>query len=274
VVAVSLIGGVTGGFNNKPAPQNTSQQAAPTAEAPKEFKRTEDAKLPNGVTRFGGHCYGWDIDKERPCDAPYTDVEQIADWEQLLKDNLVHRASPGSQADWEAWQASAAADAQTYDARMEAFIAEEQKQGQQHAAVSQPFLSVFCKPNFKEEESDPKRLERGCNFDRADFQRNYWLALQGDHRAQEGIAYCFAESAVSKAYPWPCHLVVVPNETQMCAWYLVAASSGNPNSPHAAEEYGWVWECDKKPFYERQAILGTATDLFQRIYHRPLPLAR
>ena len=60
----------------------------------------------------------------------------------------------------------------------------------------------------------------------------------------------------------------------MCAWLLVAASSGHPKSAHAAEKYGYVEECDNKPSYVRQTILGTASDLFQRIYHRPLPIAR
>jgi len=55
---------------------------------------------------------------------------------------------------------------------------------------------------------------------------------------------------------------------------LVAASSGHPKSAKAAEYFGDVYECDKKPWAERQAILGTASQLFERIYHRPLPLAR
>jgi hypothetical protein len=60
----------------------------------------------------------------------------------------------------------------------------------------------------------------------------------------------------------------------MCAWYRVAASSGHPKSAKSAENYGYVFECDKKPMYERQAILGTASELFLHIYHQPILLAR
>jgi hypothetical protein len=98
------------------------------------------------------------------------------------------------------------------------------------------------------------------------------------------IGPCFqndAPQAIVATHPdlllsarWPCHRVVHADETMMCAWYLVAASSGHPKSAHAAEQYGYVYECDRKPLYERQAILGTASDLFLRIYHRPLPVAR
>jgi hypothetical protein len=119
-------------------------------------------------------------------------------------------------------------------------------------------------------------MERNCAYKKMEFQRNYWFALQGDHLAQKDIAFCFSEgspnASVVDSYRWPCHRVAHPNETMMCAWYLVAASSGHPKSEQAARDY-WD-ECDKKPLYMRQAILGTASELFLRIYHRPLPVAR
>jgi hypothetical protein len=114
-------------------------------------------------------------------------------------------------------------------------------------------------------------------MDRYEFQRNYWFALQGDYLAQNDVAGCFYEGAPraeSLSSKWPCRRVVMPNEVMMCAWYFVAMSSGHPKSAKAAEEYGYVYECDKKPGYVRQAILGTASELFLRIYHRPLPVAR
>jgi hypothetical protein len=110
-----------------------------------------------------------------------------------------------------------------------------------------------------------------------DFVRNYWLALQSDDSAQMDVAFCFQQdtpNAEDLAMRWPCFRVARANETMQCAWLLVAMSSGYPGSDKAAEQFGYVNECDKKPWSARQATLGTASDLFQRIYHRPLPMAR
>jgi hypothetical protein len=212
-----------------------------------------------------------DEGREVPCDDRYKEAEEIAWWEFGWKTNLKMYNGPRERANWEAWQASAASGATTLQARMDAYDAEIRKQAEQHADVSKPFLSGRCQPTSKGEETNAKNLELGCQFDSSNFQRNYWLALQGDHGAQEEIASCFGEGAGPPAdlvAQRPCHRVVLPNETQMCAWLLVAASSGHPKSADSAEEYGYVWQCDKKPLYVRQAILGTASDLFQRIYHR------
>jgi hypothetical protein len=185
--------------------------------------------------------------------------------------------SPGNKASWEAWQASAASGATTYEARIKANEAEWEKQAKLHAQLSKPFLHGTCQPNRKDEENNKVLLERNCEGTEIVFQRDYWLALQGDNSAQRSVARCFQDDvpqATDLAYRWPCHRVVYPDETMMCAWYLVASSSGHPKSADAAEYYGYINECDKKPLYLRQAILGTASDLFLRIYHRPMPVAQ
>jgi hypothetical protein len=86
-----------------------------------------------GVVRLGDKCFkptdiygdfrdmlGHDL----PCDAHYTDAEQIAGFEFGLKTNLKRSNSPRDSADLEAWQASAAAGAITFDARLQAYFAE------------------------------------------------------------------------------------------------------------------------------------------------------
>ena len=236
-----------------------------------------------GVIRMGDQCFqptntygGWRDMGKIPCDDRYEESEKIAYSEFTYKTNLKVENSPGHRADWEAWQASAASGATTWVGRLEAFIAETRKQAEQHADA-EPFLHGTCQPTDESEQSNKEVLERGCKGDETTFQRNYWLALQGDHQAQEGVALCFQDDyprATDLGFRWPCHRVVSPDETVMCAWYLVAASSGHPKSADSAEKYGYVYECDKKTMYERQAILGTASELFLRIYHRPIPVAR
>jgi hypothetical protein len=170
--------------------------------------------------------------------------------EQALKTELEMENSPGNRANWEAWLASAASGATTSEARLEVFAAETRKQGEQHADASRPFLHGTCQPNDEGEKSNKEVLERGCKDDQSRFQRDYWLALQGDHQAQENVAFCFKDdtpSATGLGYRWPCHRVAAPDETVMCAWYLIAASSGHPKSARSAETYGYVDECDKKP---------------------------
>ena len=217
-----------------------------------------------------------DMGREIPCDDRYKEGEEIAGTEFLHINNLKRENSPGNRADWEAWHASAASGAKTWKGRMEAAIAEERKQAEQHADAK-PFLHGTCQPNDESEQSNKETLLRNCKGQETMFQRDYWLALQGDHEAQERVAWCFQDGlprATMLSIRWPCHRIVNPDETVMCAWYLVAASSGHPKSAHSAEQYGYVYECDKKMMYERQAILGTASELFLRIYHRPLPVAR
>ena len=218
-----------------------------------------------------------DQGSEIPCDDRYKEGEKIAHDEFVWKTKLKMENSPHNRANWEAWQASAASGATTYEARLKAFEAEQQKQIEPHVDLSKPFLHGTCQPNDEKEKNDKEALKRGCEFDEINFQRNYWLALQGDHQTQELVAWCFENDwpqATMLSARWHCHRVVYPDETMMCAWYLVAASSGHPKSAEAAESYGYVHECDKKPLYERQAILGTASNLFLRIYHRPMPVAR
>jgi hypothetical protein len=237
-----------------------------------------------GVIRMGDLCfqptdtYGdfRDAGRQIPCDDRYKESEEIAGWEFTLKTNLKVENSPGHRAAWEAWQASAASGATTWVGRLEAYTAETRKQAEQHADAK-PYLHGTCQPNDESEQSNKEVLERGCKGAERVFQRDYWLALQGDHQAQESIARCFQDDtprATDLGFRWPCHRVVWADETVMCAWYLVAASSGHPKSADSAEKYGYVYECDKKTMYERQAILGTASELFLRIYHRPIPVAR
>jgi hypothetical protein len=233
-----------------------------------------------GVIRSGDACFQPTDDnmwgRQIPCDDRYKDSEEIGGAEFLFKTALKKENSPGHRADWEAWRASAASGATTFQARLEAFSAEMRKQAEQHADAK-PFLHGECQPNDESEQSNKESLLRSCKDNETTFQRDYWLALQGDHEAQESVARCFEDDtprATALRFRWPCHRVVSPDETVMCAWYLVAASSGHPKSAHSAEQYGYVYECDKKTMYERQAILGTASELFLRIYHRPIPVAR
>jgi hypothetical protein len=190
--------------------------------------------------------------------------------EQALKTELIMENSPGNRATWEAWQASAASGATTSEGRQEAFAAEMRKQAEQHADASRPFLHGTCQPNDEWEKNNKEVLKRYCKDAEAQFQRDYWLALEGDHQAQANVAFCFRGTPLAL---FACQRAVASDETEMCAWLLVAASSGHPQSAKSAEEYGYIYECDKKPIYERQAILGTASALFLRIYHRPMPHA-
>jgi hypothetical protein len=238
-----------------------------------------------GVIRnpFGGPCYHitdtseWrDLSRtipEIPCDDRYKEAESIAGWEFRLKDDLKRENSPGNKVYWEAWQASAASGATTFMGRLEANTAEIGKLAEQHADLSRPFLHGGCQPWTKEEVKNKEVLKDACKYEEKQFQLNYWLALQGDHQAQENVASCFNYYGPAPAIQ-NCNRVVDPDKNMMCAWYLVAASSGHPESSKSAEKYGYVEECDKKPMYERQAILGTASELFLRIYHRPMPVAR
>lgn len=210
-------------------------------------------------------------DHEVPCDERYKDAENIAGFEWGLNTKLKMEDSPGNRADLEAWKATAGI--MLFKTRFDAYYAEGNKQTGQHAYLSRDVaMSSVCL--WKSDDKDP---DSGCRFARTDFQRDYWFALEGDNGAQMNVASCFQNGEPRATAPeakWPCHRVVMPNETMMCAWYLVAASSGHPKSAKAAEYFGYVYECDKRPWAERQAILGTASQLFERIYHRPLPLAR
>jgi hypothetical protein len=222
-----------------------------------------------GVFRFGDLCVQGDMFAKVACEDRTANAEKIAGSESALKKNL-EDGSPGAKADWEAWQATAGIP--SFDAREKAWEAEFEKQAAQHADVSAPFITTLCLPTYLPEKN--KNLERECKHDRISFQRSYWLALQGDHKAQRFVAGCFGMPPGTVNGIWACHGVVRPDEVMQCAWLFVAMSSGHTESAKAADEYGWLYECDKKPGYVRQATLGTAPELFERIYHRPLPLAR
>ena len=273
---------------NLDAQRKAQQQATIEHRGPAS---AEEPQARPGVIRdpFGDKCfqrtdtYGnfRDQGPEIPCDGRYKEGEKIAYDEFVWKTNFKMHNSPEYKAYWEAWQASAASGATTYEARNKAFDAERQKervrQAKLHADESRPFLHGACQPNDEKEKNDKEALKRNCEFEETLFQEKYSFALQGDHDDQQEVARCFqndAPQATNLFFRWPCHRVVYPDETKMCAWYLVAASSGHPESAKAAEQYGYVNECDKKPLYQRQVILGTASDLFLRIYHRPLPVAR
>jgi hypothetical protein len=211
---------------------------------------------------------------EIPCDDRYKDAEEIASWGFKLKDDLKMEESPGNKVWWDAWQASAASGATTLMGRLEANTIEIQKLAEQHAdAGSRPFLHGGCQPWTNEELKSKEFLKKSCKNEEISFQLYYWLALQGDHQAQENVADCFNYYGPAPAIQ-NCNRVVDPDKNMMCAWYLVAASSGHPESSKSAEKYGYIEECDKKPIYERQAILGTASALFLRIYQRPMSVAR
>ena len=67
--------------------------------------------------------------------------------------------SPRNKANWEAWRASAASGATTYEAREQAFFAEWDKQAKLAADEARPFLQRLCQPNDKRE-IDNKELLR------------------------------------------------------------------------------------------------------------------
>jgi hypothetical protein len=265
-------------LDSGPAP--SAPNAAPIPAAP-----IQEAQGRPGVIRSmgSGPCYHVTNTSEQrelsrtipeiSCDDRYKDAEEIAYWEFQLKDDLKTENSPGHRAYWEAWQASAASGATTLMGRLEANTAEIWKLAEQHADLSRPFLHGGCHPWTKEETANKEVLKDACKYHEKQFELKYWLALQGDHQAQEGIADCFNYYGPAPAIQ-NCNRVVDRDENMMCAWYLVAASSGHPESSKSAEKYGYIEECDKKPIYERQAILGTASALFLRIYQRPMSVAR
>jgi hypothetical protein len=204
-----------------------------------------------GIIREGTICfqptdtYGdfRDQGREIPCDDRYKEAESIAGWKFRLKTQLKMDNSLINKASWETWQASAASGARTLHDRLEADDAEQRKQAERHADESKPFLQM-CQPlreegRIKEEGDTPH--EWFCQFDKTRFQIDYWLALQGDHQAQENVAYCFREGVATStifSIRWPCYGVVRTDETAMSAWLLVAASSGHPESSKSAEKYG------------------------------------
>jgi hypothetical protein len=229
------------------------------------------------IIRMGSVCYqptGDDLGPQVPCDDRYSDAERIAGVDWFKKNKLKNTNSPGARADWEAWQATTGIA--SYNARLEAYAQERAKQGAQHADAAKPFLSGICEQGHIAFSQDPDLSS--CEFEVSEFERNYWLAMQGDYEAQLSVGGCFKETAyrADPIFRWPCRRVVRADEAMMCAWYLVAMSSGHVKGGgegDAAEKFGYVYECDKKPWAVRQSMLGTATALFNQIYHRPLPLA-
>jgi len=225
-----------------------------------------------GVARLGDVCFETSkgLGSNVPCDARYDDAEKIAGWDFTFRD----RKGPRAKSDFEAWQATSGIA--KFQERIDAWERELNKQAVEHADASKSFLSGSCRQ--WEEEKTPEAWQRACQFEQSNFQRNYWFALQGDHDAQMNVADCFSNGEPTAELldaRWPCHRVVRADETQLCAWLLIAMSTGDPKSGKAAEDYGYLYECDKKSSWsERQSIFGTASDLFELIYHRPLPLAK
>ena len=149
---------------------------------------------------------------------------------QAWEDSLRLRApkSPSDQADWDAWQATR--KAKSLDEAMRLFSEEQQNQARRHANLSFIFLSGTCDPAtiyFTTYGNIGKNII--CEKEILKFQRDYWLALQGDYQAQIHIADCFDAKG--------CAGVVRTIPVENCAWLLVALSSGSPDTSGT-----YVWD--------------------------------
>ena len=154
-----------------------------------------------------------------------TDAEQQENLEGTLKFNATR--SIMGQADLEAWQAAkAATGATTFDKKYDAWKEEMRKQTMQHPDESSTSLSGQCELDPGQQRSyDDRAKNQLCEWEKLNFRRNYWFALQGDYRAQKYLAFCFADT--SGKYQ-PCSRIAQPSEIMSCAWSLVAISSGRP----------------------------------------------
>ena len=167
---------------------------------------------------------------------------------------------PKSLVDQAYQEAAAACRFQSSQCYLEAL----RKEAEPHEDESARFLSGLCEPPYV---SPDLGKEGTCELDKAKFQVNYWLALQGDHHAQKNVIFCFEKGGTDK----PCSGTVRPNAILSCAWELVALLSGSPDvDPY--DLIGYKQDCERKLLpSDRDWVQSEAFALFSRIYHRPLP---
>ena len=209
-----------------------------------------------------------------------TDAEQQENLEGTLKFNAAR--SIMGQADLEAWQAAkAATGATTFDKKYDAWKEEMRKQTMQHPDESSTSLSGQCELDPGQQRSyDDRAKNQLCEWEKLNFRRNYWFALQSDHRAQKYLAFCFADTSAENQ---PCSRIAQPSEIMSCAWSLVAISSGSPLVEADVDSYDFAKSqydddvnsfysvCEEYNAYVRDAVRAQASALFSQIYHKPLP---
>jgi hypothetical protein len=150
--------------------------------------------------------------------------------------------------------------------RNRAFAAAVRKQAASHASEeSGRYLSGMCDPTY----SLSPGLDRDttCEMEKATFQMDYWLAMQGDYTAQQGLAWCFE---IPQGTATRCAKVVQPNQSLSCAWQIVALSSGGAYVS-SFDVTHYRNRCTKLPRWEMEEAQAAALALFSRIYHKPLP---
>ena len=203
------------------------------------------------------------LDTPRSADAEQAFQEKaFTNFEGILKFNAA--GSIMGQASLEAWQAAkAATGATTLDKINDAWVEEMRKQTMQHPDELSTSLSGQCDLSPADERLYGRDKDQHCEWEKLNFRRNYWFALQG--RAQQGLALCFGEGH----YKY-CSRIAQPSELMSCAWSLVALSSGSPLvEPADVDLYRSV--CEEYDASERDAFRAQAFALFSQIYHKPLP---
>lgn len=183
-------------------------------------------------------------------------AESPDEQDRILGDILRYSAKQSleDQANWEAWQAVAGIESHT--GRLRGFEEQVRRQAALHASESRAFILETCDP--------PPATERTCAQEKARFQRRYWFALQGDYRAQKGVALCFAEKGR------PACAGVRRSRVMQCAWQLVMLSSGNPELEESDVD-DFKADCEKLHPVDTERFWAKAAAIFSRIYHRPLP---
>jgi hypothetical protein len=195
-------------------------------------------------------------------------AQQVSAFEEALRLNA--SKSPKGKADWAAWKIAHANEAHSLSEAMALYVREQERQGSDHSSLSTHYLSGQCNPDrtdlwmYGSEDKDEV-----CDRARHQFQRNYWLALQGDYVAQTDVAACFdAELALN-----PCVGTVLSSSTEFCAWLLVALSSRSTEiDPLEVVNYRDI--CETRSYSEKRAFRARAFQLFSHIYHKPTSASR
>jgi hypothetical protein len=133
------------------------------------------------------------------------------------------------------------------------------KQAASYAHESNRYLSGRCAPTIKGDDA-----ETTCEFTRAEFQRNYGLALRGDYQAQQDIAFCLGSSKL-------CDGVVTENKALGCAWQMVSLASDDKRITQL-DKMEFQDKCERNRTSTEMAIIrGQAEALFARTYQKSLP---
>ena len=134
------------------------------------------------------------------------------------------------------------------------------KQAAPYAHESNRYMSGLCLPMPKTNDD----AETECEIIKAQFQRNYGLALKGDYEAQREVAFCLGSTRL-------CDGIVIENIALGCAWQIVSLASGDKRVIHSdIVEYESRCVRNRTPA-ETAVSRAQAEALFERIFHRPLP---